>query len=144
MSRTRLNDSARCLSRQYSSQKTLRRSSLASVLVTEKLSCSRLHEHNGFAHGDTEAEQRSSSRLSSRDSVRRTALFHHLKQSLLKSPPETAMDSKMKVSTSSMTPAGSFLGVVSGCAAENWKPGCGWSVSTLRPPDRSQYSRIQQ
>lgn len=142
MSRTRLKDRAKCLSRQYSSQNTLLRSSLASVLVTEKLSCSRLQEHKGFAHGDTRAEHRSSSRLSSRENARRTALFHHLKQSLLKSPPETAMESRIKVSTSSMAPAGSFFAVVSGCADENWKPGCGWSLSTRRPPGRSQHSSL--
>lgn len=144
MSRTRLKDRARCLSRQYSSQKTLLRSSLVSVLVTEKLSCSRLQEHRGLAHGDTKAEQRSSSRLSSREEARRTALFHHLKQSLLKSPPETAMDSRMKVSTSSITPAGSFLAVVSGCADENWKPVCGWSLSTRNPPGRNQRPVLQR
>lgn len=140
MSRARLNDNAKCLSRQYSSQKTLLRSSLTSVLVSEKLSCSRLQEHKGFAHGDTRAEQRSSSLLSSRENARRTALFHHLKQSLLKSPPETAMDSRMKVRTSSITPAGSFFAVVSGCADENWKPGCGWSLSTRRPPGQKSAS----
>lgn len=114
MSRTRLNESAKCRSRQYSSQNTLLLSSLASVLDSEKSSCSRLQEHRGFAHGDTVAKHRSSSRFSSSEAANRTALLHHLKQSLLKSPPETAIDKRMNVSTSSITPAGSFLAVSRG------------------------------
>lgn len=46
-------------------------------------------------------------------------MLHHLKQSLLKSPPDTAIDKRMKVSTSSMAPAGSFLAVSSGWLDEN-------------------------
>lgn len=134
MSSTRLKDRAKCLSRQYKSQNTRLLSSLASVLVTEKVSWSRLQEHKGLAHGETEAEHLSSSRFSSRERASRTALFHHLKQSLLKSPPETAIDKRINVSTSSITPAGSFLAVVKGCVEENWKPLWGWSASTRKPP----------
>lgn len=121
MSRTRLKDNARCLSRQYSNQKTLLLSSLASVPETENLSWSRLQIHRGFAQGDTRAEHRSSSRFSSSEMVSRTALLHHLKQSLLKSPPDTAMDSRINVSTSSMTPTGSFFAVVSGGVEDSWR-----------------------
>lgn len=119
MSRTRLKDSAKCLSRQYSNQKTRLLSSLASIVKGEELPLSRLQEHNGLTQGDTTAEHFSSSRFSSRDQASRTALFHHLKQSLLKSPPETAMDNSIKVKTSSMTPAGSFFAVSSGCVDVN-------------------------
>jgi hypothetical protein len=44
----------------------------------------------------------------------RTALFHHLTQSDLKSPPDTAIANRMKVKTSSITPPGSFVAVVVG------------------------------
>lgn len=119
MASTLLNDKAKCLSRQYNNQNTLLLSSRASVLDTDGLSCSRLQQHKGFAHGETEAAQRSSSRLSSKEDANRTALLHHLKQSLLKSPPETAIERRMNVRTSSMTPAGSFFAVVNGCVDEN-------------------------
>ncbi len=107
------------IKRQYSSQNTRRRSSRASRFATESISGSLRQEHKGFAQGETVAEHRSSSRCSFNENVSRIALLHHLKQSDLKSPPDTAMDSKMKVSTSSMTPAGSLVAVVVGMEDEN-------------------------
>ena len=80
-----------------------------------------LQEHRGLAQGDTEAEHCSSALLNLRARESLIALLHHMLQSDLKSPPETAIDRRMKVSTSSTTPAGSFVSVIVGTVDEAGK-----------------------
>ena len=75
---TVLKDKLKCLSKQYRSQKTLRRSSLASIVDEDSVLWSLRQEQRGFAQGETEEGHRSSSRLSFRARVSLVALLHHL------------------------------------------------------------------
>lgn len=101
-----LYERARCRSRQKSSQKTLRRSSCASILANVSGALEWWDEHEILTQVALDALHFSSCRLSPRrwDDLR--ALFHHGMQSVLKSPPEMTMHNSMNVSTSSITSAG--------------------------------------
>ncbi|OWT42898.1 hypothetical protein VFPPC_17909 [Pochonia chlamydosporia 170] len=78
MDKTVLKDRLRCLSRLYSSQNTLLRSSRRSNSTNVASERSLWQEHKGFAQGETDAGHRSSSRFNWRERVSLTAFDHHL------------------------------------------------------------------